>query len=187
MTMAPRADLRIVGATPAEAPAGRYAARIRWRCAADPDWEIDTRHPGFESWREAACFANGLADDGASTLWLKEGALVLELVNGRKEVMDRQEAIVWQRVSPRRPALPEDLTFVRADVDLREMSAMGLDGAFGAMRFGVDDVRGSSRLDVRVEADARRRMVIVTLALPQASGDPQGADPAGPAFEVARA
>ena len=151
--------LRIVDTRTAERHFGRYAARLRWRCALDSNWEIDTRHPGFETWRQAACFANGLAEDGASMLLLQDGALVLQLVNGRDVAVDDQETVVWQRAS--------DLDFVRAAIGAGELSAMGLDGPLTPMCFGVDDLRGSSRLDVRVAADMGRRSVVVTLVVPE--------------------
>lgn len=156
--------LRILDSRTAERAVGRYAARIRWICLADTDWEIDTRHLGFESWRQAACFANGLSEDGASALFLDNGALILQLVRGGDVPVDTNETTIWRRAHDMSPALPEDLRFVRAEGGLRELSGMGLDGAFSPLRFGVDDLRGPVRLDVRVEADARKRTVTVTLA-----------------------
>lgn len=158
--------LRIVDSRTAERPVARYAARIRWTCVADPDWEIDTRHFGFESWRQAACFANGLSEDGASALFLDEGRLILQLVDGRDLLLDENEATIWRRASDMSAALPENLRFLRDQAGLRKLSAIGLDGAFSPLRFGVDDLRGPVRLDVRVEADARKRAVTVTLAIP---------------------
>ena len=179
--------LRIVDATTPVHPAGRYAARIRWRRVGDADWEIDTRHLGFESWREAACFANGLTEEGACALFLYEGVLLLQLVNGRDVIIEAHDTVVWQRANPQDDALPEDSAFIRAAVDMDELSAAGLDGAFSPMLFGVDDLRGSARLDVRVEADTRRRAVLVTLAATP-EGDEANADTFGGAlFDVPRA
>ena len=158
--------LRIVDSKPLDIAAPRYVARIRWRCDVDPDWEIDTRHPGFEAWREAACFANGLSEEGACILFLQDGALVLQLVNGRDVVVDGQDTIIWQRSNPSSSGTPDDINFVRADAGPDELSAMGLDGCFSPLRFGVDDARGLSRMDVRVEADVQRRAVLVSLAVP---------------------
>jgi hypothetical protein len=141
-----------------------YVARLRWRCDGDPDWEIDTRHPGFETWREAACFANGLSEDGASMLFLQQGALVLQLVNGRDELVSREDAVIWQRAGAGKRPLPSDAPFVRVTADLNDLSALGLDGVLSPMQFGVDDIRGAQRLDVRVEADTKRQAVIVSLA-----------------------
>jgi hypothetical protein len=166
MATATRAVLRVVDGRETDSRAARYVARIRWTFAADPDWEIDTRHVGFESWRQAACFANGLMEEGASALFLQDGVLVLELVNGRDGVVDGHETVIWQRMNPRSAVVPDDLSFVRATVGPGELSAMGLDGALRPMRFGVDDLRGSSRLDVRVEADVGQRAVVMTLVLP---------------------
>jgi hypothetical protein len=158
------ASLRLVESdldTVARAP---YVARLRWRCDVDPDWEIDTRHPGFETWREAACFANGLSEDGASMLFLQEGALILQLVNGRDALVRLEDAVIWQRASAAKRAQPSDAPFVRVTVDLDHLSALGLDGVLSPMQFGVDDSRGVQRLDVRVEADTKRQAVIVSLA-----------------------
>lgn len=141
----------------------RYAARIRWKRDADPDWEIDTRHLGFESWRQAACFANGLSEDGASMLILDRGVLVVELVNGRDVIVESDDIVVWERMDRVDPVLPKDLTFVRASVRPRGLSGLGLDGPFRPVRFGVDDIEGSESLDVRVEADVRRQAVTVRL------------------------
>ena len=179
--------LRIVDATTPVRPAGRYAARIRWRRVGDPDWEIDTRHLGFESWRQAACFANGLVEEGACGLFLYEGVLLLQLVNGRDVIIEAHDTVVWQRANPQDDALPEDSAFIRAAVDTDELSAAGLDGSFSPVLFGVDDLRGSARLDVRVEADTRRRAVLVTLAATP-KGDEASADTFGSAiFDVPRA
>lgn len=150
--------------------AARYVARIRWRCDIDSDWEIDTHHPGFETWREAACFANGLAKEGASILFLQNGVLVLQFVNGRDVVVDSQEIVIWQRTNPTSGDTSDDVNFVRSSAGPRDLSAMGLDGVLNPMRFGVDDVRGSSRMDVRVEADVQRRAVLVTLVVPKEEG-----------------
>jgi hypothetical protein len=179
--------LRIVDTRPEERVAGRFAARIRWRRIADPDWEIDTRHPGFESWREAACFANGLTEEGACGLFLYDGVLVLQLVNGRDVIVEESEIVIWQREAAPDAGLPKDSEFMRVALDLGRLSAMGLDGAFSPMRFGVDDVRGSQRLDVRVEADARRRSVFVTLAVLSDGSEASGDTPPGPLFDVPQA
>ena len=157
--------LRSVGGRPIGTQAPRYSARIRWRSEVDPDWEIDTRHPGFETWRQAAFFANGLSEDGACMLVLQDGAFLLQVANGRDLVVDSQEVTIWQGANPRDFGIPEDLNFVRATAGPTDLSAMGLDGLFSAVRFGVDEDGGSSRMDVRVEADARRRAVLVSLVL----------------------
>lgn len=179
--------LRVIDSRTTGRPAGRYAARIRWRRAANPDWEIDTRHVGFESWREAACFANGLIDDGACALFLYEGVLLLQLVNGRDVIVDGHDVVVWQRQNATDECLPEDSAFIRAALDIDELSATGLDGAFRPMRFGVDDLHGSARLDVRVEADTRRRTVLVTLATTEHDGESRGDMFGGAIFNVPRA
>jgi hypothetical protein len=155
---------------PRDAPAARYVARIRWRCDVDPDWEIDTRHSGFEAWREAACFANGLSEEGPCILFLQDGALVLQLVNGRDVVLDDQDIVIWQRLNARSGGTPDDINFVRASEGPDELSAMGLDGCFSPVRFGVDDAWGLSRMDVRVEADVQRRTVLVRLVVPKEDG-----------------
>ena len=154
---------------------------------ADPDWEIDTRHPGFESWRQAACFANGLTEEGACALFLYEGVLVLQLVNGRDVIVEESEIIVWQRESPPEATLPKDFEFMRTALDLAHLSAMGLDGAFSPMRFGVDDLCGSQPIDVRVEADARRRTVLVTLAVVSDGAEASGEALSGTLFDVPQA
>lgn len=179
--------LRIVETRPAERSAGRFSARIRWSRTADPDWEIDTRHLGFESWRQAACFANGLTEEGATALFLYEGVLILQLVNGSDVIVDDSESVVWQRESPPDASLPKDLQFMRAALGLGQLSAMGLDGAFSPMRFGVDDLSGSQRMDVRVEADARRRTVLVTLAVVGDGAKASGGESVGAPFDVPQA
>jgi len=179
--------LRIVDATTPVRPAERYAARIRWRRGADPDWEIDTRHLGFESWRQAACFANGLIEEGACALFLYEGVFLLQLVNGRDVIIEGRDTVVWQRANSKDDALPDDSAFIRTAVDIDELSAAGLDGAFSPMHFGVDDLHGSERLDVRVEADARRRAVLVTLATTDTGEEPTEEMCGGAIFDVPQA
>ena len=166
MAIATGPALRVVHTKYETQRPGRYVARIRWRRGAEPEWEIDTRHPGFESWRLAACFANGLTEDGAAALSLHEGSLILHLVNGQDARIERGDAVIWERMEQANPELPEELSFIRAAIGPRELSAMGLDGPFTPMRFGVDEIGGSARLDVRVEADTRRRAVLVTLIKP---------------------
>ncbi len=154
---------------------------------ADPDWEIDTRHLGFESWRHAACFANGLTEEGVCALFLYEGVMVLQLVNGREMLVDDGETVVWHRERPHDAISPEEAPFFRTAVDLSQLSAIGLDGAFSAMYFGVDDLRDSRRIDVRVEADARRRTVLVTLAVVGDGTSGRDDSPGGAPFDVAQA
>ncbi|MEO8211698.1 MAG: hypothetical protein ABI560_00810 [Myxococcales bacterium] len=173
--------LRIIDSRTTEPPAARYAARIRWRRVGRPDWEIDTRHPGFENWRQAACFANGLIEEGACALFLYEGVLLLQLVNGRDVIVEAHDAVIWHRANPNDGGVPEDAAFIRAGLDLDEISRAGLDGAFSPIRFGVDDLHAFNQLDVRVEADTRRRAVVVTLATPQ-KGDEAKIDMVGGAF-----
>jgi hypothetical protein len=170
MAPVPRVPLRIIDNKPVDMPAARYVARIRWRCDVDPDWEIDTRHPGFEAWREAACFANGLSEGGPCILFLQDGALVFQMVNGRGVVVDSQDIVIWQRANPRNRDTPDDINFVRASEGPDELSAMGLDGCFTPVCFGVDDAWGWSRMDVRVEADVQRRTVVVRLVVPKEEG-----------------
>jgi hypothetical protein len=187
MAIATGPALRIVDTKYERQRPGRYVARIRWRRVAGPGWEIDTRHPGFESWRLAACFANGLTEDGAAALSLHEGDLILHLVNGRDARIESGDAVIWERAEQANPELPEELSFIRAAVGPRELSAMGLDGPFTAMRFGVDEIGGSARLDVRVEADTRRRAVLVTLIKPSDVDGVRAEYLEGGLFDVPRA
>jgi hypothetical protein len=161
-------------------------ARIRWRCFADPQWEIDTHHHGFETWRLAACFANGLTEEGASALSLHDGTLILHLVNGRDLVVESRDALIWQQADRSETTVPDDLSFIRAEVGARELSSMGLDGPFRAMWFGIDEVGRKVRLDVRVEADTRRRAVLVTLVAAENDEASEDAGAAG-AFDVPQA
>ena len=172
MPTAPRSCLRIVDRNELVERTARYLARIRWSCDVDPDWEIDTRHPGFETWRAAACFANGLAEDGASILFLQEGSLILQLVNGRDVLVRNDEIVVWHRARLSEESVA-DATFVRAPAGPGDLSAMGLDGVLSPTRFGVDEALGSRRLDVRVEADVRRRAVLVRLEVPGDDDEPE--------------
>ena len=91
---------------------------------------------------------------------------MLQMVNGRGVVVDSQDIVIWQRANPRNSDTPDDINFVRASAGPDELSAMGLDGCFSPVRFGVDDARGWSRMDVRVEADVQRRAVVVSLVVP---------------------
>ena len=185
MAIAPGPALRIVDAKCERQRRERYVARIRWRRIGEPEWEIDTRHLGFESWRLAACFANGLSEDGAVALSLHRGDLVVHLVNGRDARVASGDVVIWEPAEPANADLPEELGFIRATVGPRELSAMGLDGPFTAMRFGVDELGGSAPLDVRVEADTRRRSVLVTLIKPN---DATGAEDLNTGiFDVPRA
>jgi hypothetical protein len=187
MAIAPGPALRIVDAKLERQRLGRFIARIRWRRVAEPSWEIDTRHHGFESWRVAACFANGLSEDGASTLSLQDGALILHLVNGRDVRIASSDAVIWERTERSDLDMPEELGFIRAALGPREMTALGLDGPFTAMRFGVDEAGGSTPLDVRVEADTRRRAVLVTLIKPRDADTAGAADLGRELFDIPRA
>jgi hypothetical protein len=143
-----------------------YVARIRWRSKIDPDWEIDTSHRTFESWKEAACFANGLGAPGASELVLSEGAFVLRLVNGRCIPVADENLVVWHREMPTGAAVgSEDSAFVAAAEGAKKLSRNGLDGEFKAVLFGIDAIGSSQRIDVTVEADAARLAVRIRVVV----------------------
>ena len=105
----------------------------------------------------------------------------------RPVIVDDSETVVWQRESPPDASSPKDSQFIRTALGLEQLSAIGLDGAFSPMRFGVDDLCGSQRIDVRVEADARRRTVLVTLAVVGDGAEASGGASVGAPFDVPQA
>jgi hypothetical protein len=141
-----------------------YVARIRWRSQVNADWEVDTFHRRFETWEEAACFANGLGAAAAAELVLRAGAFALRLVNGQCSRVAGGDVVAWHReLGVPAGEGAADMAFVRVVAGPGELSRLGLDGAFEAHRFGVDQIGEAKQLDVRVEADAERRTVRITL------------------------
>jgi hypothetical protein len=129
----------------------RFTARIRWQADVDPSWELETAHPGFETAEDAALFANGFLEAGADELRLESGRLILTFTDCSSVEFPSDSAQIW--------CLPDDGTdcqvaddadFERASISIEHLSAMGFDGGFTQIKYGVTDVTGA-QVDVAVE------------------------------------
>jgi hypothetical protein len=147
--------------------AGPYTAVVRWRSRIDSAWEIETRHPDFNSVEKAAFIANGIGAGGFLGLRLERGRLRIELGSGgRRPYLGEVET--WLK----RPgdAVPPECPFARLPCGPADLSARGLDGPFEALRFRVLDQ--ASGLDVRVQfvVDGRRERLRVQILPPSSDG-----------------
>jgi hypothetical protein len=144
-----------------------FTARIRWQADADPSWEIETSHDGFESAEDAALFANGFLEAGADELRLESGRLLMTLTDGSSVELSGDTAQIWR--------LPEDGSdcqvaddgdFERASISIPDLSAMGFDGGFTQIKYGVTDAAGG-QVNVTIALDETGNLS-VTVEAPRA-------------------
>lgn len=121
------------------------------------EWEIDTRHGGFESVADAALWANGFGDDAIEELRLENEQLALIGVQGRWVAVSG--AITVWKSSQNDLDVPPDILFERVEYSVADLSALGLDGGFEARRYRVVD--DDSREDVPARVTIRRSRVLL--------------------------
>jgi hypothetical protein len=139
-----------------------YRVLLRWRCVRDMRWELETGHGCFESVERAALFANGLSALGVARLWLSDGQLAVQLIDGRR--VGNIETVATWKLAEAPAALPENARFERVRITLGALSDLGLDGPFEARSFVVVDPMGS-QIRTDVEVDLERDLVRVTVGV----------------------
>jgi len=153
-------------------PGRSFSALVRWRSRLHPDWEVDTRHPGFPSAEAAALAANGLGTDGFEELRLEQGRLFVVNVNGRRASVE-DDVVLWTTPAPPLD-LPDDFRFERVDGAIHELSRRGLDGGFEPRWFRVMDDGTGTDVHARLIVGRSRVVVFVSSAsLVRARGDAQ--------------
>jgi hypothetical protein len=125
-------------------------------------WELETGHGCFESVERAALFANGLSALGVARLWLADGQLAVQLIDGRR--VGNIETVATWKLAEAPAALPENARFERVRITLGALSDLGLDGPFEARSFVVVDPMGS-QIRTDVEVDLERDLVRVTVGV----------------------
>lgn len=118
----------------------RFVARVRWQADADPSWEIETAHGGFETAEDAALFANGFLEAGADELRLDSGRLLLTLTDRSSNELTAEAVQVWRlRDDGSDCQIADDQDFERLPISIERLSAMGFDGGFTPIKYGVTD------------------------------------------------
>jgi len=122
----------------------RFTARIRWQADVDPTWELETAHPGFETAEDAALFANGFLEAGADTLRLESGRLYLTLTDHSSAELPVDAVQIWRLPDDGAECqVADDRDFERVPLPIERLSAMGFDGGFTQIKYGVTDTMGA--------------------------------------------
>jgi hypothetical protein len=125
-------------------PQPPFTARIRWQADADPSWEIETLHPGFETAEDAALFANGFLEAGAEELRLEGSRLLLSLADRTVQELSADSIQVWRLPeSAEDVRVADDADFQRVILSPEQLSALGFDGGFMQVKYGVSDAAGA--------------------------------------------
>ena len=147
----------------------RFAALIRWQADADPSWEIETAHSGFGSPEDAALFANGFLDAGADELRLEGGRLYLTLSDHTCTEVPPDSVQVWRlRDDGTECQVADDLDFERASISIDRLSAMGFDGGFTQLKYGVTDAAGA-QVNVVLRLNETGNLTVTVQATPRAA------------------
>ena len=121
-----------------------FVARIRWQADADPIWEVETTHGGFETAEDAALFANGFLEAGADELRLDSGRLHLTLTDHSSSELSAESVDIWRlRDDGTECQVADDHDFERMPISIERLSAMGFDGGFTQIKYGVTDATGA--------------------------------------------
>lgn len=121
-----------------------FTAHIRWQADVDPGWEIETSHPGFQSAEDAALFANGFLEAGADELRLASGRLSLSLTDRSSIDLPEDAVQVWRLPqSAEDIQIADDADFHLVSMNLSQLSALGFDGGFVQIKYGVTDAAGT--------------------------------------------
>jgi hypothetical protein len=144
----------------------RFTARIRWQADADPTCEIETSHAGFETAEDAALFANGFLDAGADELRLESGHLFLTLTD-RSTIELRQVTIdVWRLPDDGGDyQVADDNDFARTPITIERLSAMGFDGGFTQIKYGVTAAAGA-QVDVSIALNETGNLTVTVETRP---------------------
>jgi hypothetical protein len=135
-----------------------FTARIRWQADADPAWELETSHGGFANPEQAALFANGFTNRAADELRLDDGRVCMTLTDGSTFELAAEIVQVWRlpedcAEGEEHYPVADDWDFHRVAISFDELSALGLDGGFAQIKYGVVDPNGTG-VDVAIALDA---------------------------------
>lgn len=140
-----------------------FAARVRWRCEADPRWEMETLHAGFAQAEDAALFANGFSTRSPSLLELDRGRFHLGFTDGTAEQVRAGAYQLWRLPRDFDPAhAADDSSFEPVDASPSDLSEMGLDGRWGQLAYGVVGPKGEG-VDVLLEVDDTGGLKVITI------------------------
>lgn len=149
----------------------RFVARIRWQADADPTWEIETTHGGFETAEDAALFANGFLEAGADELRLESGRLLLTLADRSSSELSAEALQIWRlRDDGADCQIADDDDFERVPISVERLSAMGFDGGFTQIKYGVTDAAGV-QVDVVLGLNETGNLSVTVEATPPGPGE----------------
>jgi hypothetical protein len=150
----------------------RFVARIRWQADADPTWEIETAHGGFETAEDAALFANGFLEAAADELRLDAGRLFLTLTDHSSIELSSEAVQIWRlRDDGTDCQVADDRDFERVLISIDRLSAMGFDGGFTQIKYGVANSAGAQVNVVLRLNEMGNLSVTVETALPGRADD----------------
>jgi hypothetical protein len=122
----------------------RFTARIRWQADADPTWEIETAHDGYRTAEDAALFANGFLEAGADELRLEAGRFFLTLTDRSSIELPSDSVQIWRLPDDGAELqVADDRDFKRVHESIEHLSALGFDGGFTQIKYGVTDATGA--------------------------------------------
>jgi hypothetical protein len=149
----------------------RFVARIRWQADADPTWEIETTHGGFETAEDAALFANGFLEAGADELRLECGRLLLALTDHSSRELPADAVQIWRLTDDGADCqVADDQDFERVPMSIERLSAMGFDGGFTQIKYGVTDAAGV-QVDVVLGLNETGNLSVTVEAAPSRPGE----------------
>jgi hypothetical protein len=125
-------------------PGQAFTAHIRWQADVDPGWEIETLHSGFDTAEDAALFANGFLEPGADELRLDCGHLSLTLTDHSSIDLVEEAIRIWRLPDSGEDfQVADDSDFQQISMTLAQLSALGFDGGFVQIKYGVTDTAGA--------------------------------------------
>jgi len=149
-----------------------FTARIRWQADADPTWEIETAHEGFETAEDAALFANGFLDSGADELRLDAGRLLLTLTDHSTIELPSTAIQIWRLPDDGSDLqVADDMDFEKMSLSIERLSAMGFDGGFTQIKYGVTDAAGI-QVNVVLRLNETGNLSVTVEAPPEDLPDP---------------
>lgn len=149
----------------------RFVARIRWQADADPTWEIETAHVGFNAAEDAALFANGFLEAGADHLRLECGRLLLKLTDSSSSELAPEAVQIWRlRDDGAECQVADDQDFELVPISIEGLSAMGFDGGFTQIKYGVTDAAGV-QVNVVLGLNETGNLSVTVDAVPAESGE----------------
>jgi hypothetical protein len=101
-----------------------YSGSIRWQAFRDPRWEIETRHPGFNSPEDAALYTAGFGHAAVEELELLDGGLHLRLTDGTALQVSDSDVRVWHAAVPVEGFRPETADFQQIPITAAQLACV---------------------------------------------------------------